>query len=229
VTTGAGVRVAVIDSGAVAGHPHLPSVAGGVTITPEGQTTDFADRLGHGTAVAAAIHEKAPDAELWIARVFVSRLAATADVLIRAIDWSIGKGVRLINLSLGTANPAHELGLAAAVARAQAAGCWIVAAAEADGVRWLPGSLAGTLGVVAAAGCPRDIVRTIHDGPRTLLVAAPYPRPIDGLPVERNLSGVSFAVANATGMLAKALQRDPAANSLEQILSAVAVAPGTSG
>jgi len=38
------------------------------------------------------------------------------------------------------------------------------------------------------------------------ITAAPYPRPIPGVPKERNLSGVSFAVANATGMLARMLE-----------------------
>ena len=32
--------------------------------------------------------------------------------------------------------------------------------------------------------------------------ASPYPRPIDGVPPERNLKGLSFAVANVTGLLA---------------------------
>jgi hypothetical protein len=32
--------------------------------------------------------------------------------------------------------------------------------------------------------------------------ASGYPRPIPGVPAERNLKGLSFAVANATGLLA---------------------------
>ena len=35
------------------------------------------------------------------------------------------------------------------------------------------------------------------------MAAAPYPRPIPGVPVEGNLNGISFAVANVTGMLAR--------------------------
>ena len=41
---------------------------------------------------------------------------------------------------------------------------------------------------------------------RSLLVTSPYPRDIPGVPRERNISGVSFAVANATGFVARALQ-----------------------
>jgi hypothetical protein len=55
--------VAIIDSGVYAAHPHVGSVAGGIAIDQNGhEHDDYADRLGHGTAVAAAIREKAPDA-----------------------------------------------------------------------------------------------------------------------------------------------------------------------
>jgi hypothetical protein len=36
--------------------------------------------------------------------------------------------------------------------------------------------------------------------------ASPFPRPIPGVPPERNLAGVSFAVANVTGFLARVLE-----------------------
>ena len=39
-----------------------------------------------------------------------------------------------------------------------------------------------------------------------MIVTAPYPRDIPGVPRERNLSGVSFAVANASGFVARALE-----------------------
>lgn len=35
--------------------------------------------------------------------------------------------------------------------------------------------------------------------------ASGYPRPIPGVPPERNLKGISFAVANVTGVLARAM------------------------
>ena len=68
---GRGIRVAIIDSGVHAQHPHVGGVAGGVAIDPEGHISDdFVDRLGHGTAVAGAIREKAAAAELYAVRVF---------------------------------------------------------------------------------------------------------------------------------------------------------------
>src|SRR5688572_503616 len=50
--TGRGVRIAVIDSGVFATHPHINGIAGGVAIALDGsEHSDFVDRLGHGTAV----------------------------------------------------------------------------------------------------------------------------------------------------------------------------------
>jgi hypothetical protein len=41
--------------------------------------------------------------------------------------------------------------------------------------------------------------------------ASGYPRPVPGLPQERNLNGISFAVANMTGFVARARQACPEA------------------
>ncbi|MBI3490713.1 MAG: S8 family serine peptidase, partial [Acidobacteria bacterium] len=109
VATGRGVRVAVIDSGVHAAHPHVGSVAGGVAIDDDGREhEDYVDRLGHGTAVAAAIKEKAPDAELYAVKVFDRSLSTNIATLVAAIDWSARHGMHLVNLSLGTARAEHE-------------------------------------------------------------------------------------------------------------------------
>ena len=146
--TGRGVRVAVIDSGVHPSHPHVGLVAEGVSVGPDGGLgPDAVDRLGHGTAVAAAIRDHAADCGIVPVKVFDRELRATVDALDAAIDWAVGAGAHVINLSLGTANPAHEARLAAAVARARRAGVWLVAAAEQDGTRWLPGAIAETVAV----------------------------------------------------------------------------------
>jgi len=106
--TGKGVRVAVIDSGVHASHPHIGGVAGGVTIGPELDDNHYVDLIGHGTAVMAAIKEKAPDAEYFAVRVFFSSLRTTVDLLLRAIEWSMANHIDVMNLSLGTTNPAHR-------------------------------------------------------------------------------------------------------------------------
>ena len=68
--TGRGIRVVIIDSGVNAAHPHVGSVAGGTGIGDDGRPhPDYLDRLGHGTAVAAVVREKAPDAEIHAVKV----------------------------------------------------------------------------------------------------------------------------------------------------------------
>lgn len=206
--TGRGVSVAVIDSGVHAAHPHVGGVAGGVYVTPDGTLEDdFTDRLGHGTAVAAAIKEKAPGAEIWAIRVFGTRLSTTPSALIRAIEWAAGRDVTLINLSLGTAEEDHTEAMVAAVEHAAGRGALIVSPAEHDDAIWIPGSLPGVVGVELDRDCARDELRLAGDPLR--LRASGYPRPIPGLSPELNLKGVSFAAANATGFLARALEAEP--------------------
>ena len=202
------VRIAVVDSGVHAQHPHVNGVAGGVSIAPDGgEETDYVDRLGHGTAVTAVIREKAPDAEIYAVRVFHDSLATRIQSLLHALDWSLRNGMQLINLSLGTDNPEHEPALRAAVDQLTEQGIRLIAAHEDAGIRWLPGCLAGVVPVALDWDCPRDHYRTsnLPDG-RTLYHACGYPRPIPGVAPERNLKGISFAVANVTGLIAKELR-----------------------
>jgi subtilisin family serine protease len=201
--TGRGVRVAVVDSGIAAGHSHVGDVAGGTHLLPDGDDQDYADRIGHGTAVAAAIREKAPGVELLAVRVFDHELATTADVLARGIVWAADHGARLINLSLGTDNPAHEPALAAAVRYAATHHALVVAAL---GEGRLPGALDSVVGVELDWDCPRDEVGVREEQNRPIFTASGYPRPIPGVPPDRNLKGISFAVANVSGILARLLE-----------------------
>jgi hypothetical protein len=94
--------------------------------------------------------------------------------------------------------------LRAAVDRLVGQGIKLIAAYEDSGVRWLPGSITGVVPVVLDWDCPRDEYRTslLPDG-RALYHASGFPRPIPGVAPERNLKGISFAVANVTGLIAK--------------------------
>lgn len=208
--TGHGVRVAVVDSGVTAGHPHVGAVAESVRVDLEIEDADAVDRMGHGTAVAAAIREKAPGVELLSVKVFDRALATSADVLARGIVWAAERDARLINLSLGTANAERTDVLRTAVERATARGAIVVSARESGGVAWLPGSLTGVAGVDVDWECERDALEAVVDGKgNPTFRASAYPRPIPGVPRERNLSGVSFAVANVTGFLARLLEAAP--------------------
>jgi hypothetical protein len=205
--SGRGIRVAMVDSGVHAAHPHVRGVAGGLSIRGDGSIgPEFVDRLGHGTAVAAAIREKAPDAELFAIKVFDDSLATDVGTLVRGIDAATAWGAHLINLSLGTTALHGKQELAAAVQRARAAGAFIVAADRDDELEWLPGALDDVVPVRLDWSCERGAYRIVSGNGRSSVAASGYPREIPGVPRERNLKGVSFAVANATGFAARALE-----------------------
>ncbi len=189
------MRVAVIDSGVNPRHPHIVSVAGGVSIAPDGAQVpgSFLDRLGHGTAVMAAIQEKAPDAEYFAIQIFHDALRTSSRSLLAAMEWALDHEMDVINLSLGTRNPAHAALFKPAVDRAAAAGAALVSAYDC-----YPGCMKGVLSVNLDEDCDRDSWY-IEDG---VYFAAGYPRSAPGIPRERNLQGISFAVANISGFFA---------------------------
>jgi hypothetical protein len=82
------MKIAVVDSGIHPGHSHIGTVAGSVHITESGEAEDAIDNLGHGTAVAGAVREKAPDADLFAVKVFDRRLTTSIDVILRGARGS---------------------------------------------------------------------------------------------------------------------------------------------
>jgi hypothetical protein len=214
------VVVAVVDSGVHPDHPHVGGVSGGVALGLEGEgAEDYLDRLGHGTAVAAVIREKAPSADILAVKVFGTTLETSRSVLMQAIDWASERDARLINLSLGTSRLGPELPLWASVQRALERGSFVVSPREHDGTLWFPGCLDGAIGVELDWSCPRSELRVVtRDETPTVLVASGFPRPIPGVPPERNLRGVSFSVANVTGLLALALEGRPEVKSPEELV-----------
>jgi Subtilase family len=197
LSDGRGVRVAVIDSGVNPQHPHIHGIAGGVSVTLEGalEPEGWIDRLGHGTAVTAAIQEKAPAAEYFAVKVFHNTLRTSGPNLARAIEWAIDQQMDVINLSLGTQNTEHAELFQPLVERAVANGFALISAHGC-----IPGRLPGVFVAAGDPQCPRDSY--YMEG--NVFLASPYPRPLPGLPPERNLHGISFAVANLSGFLVRA-------------------------
>jgi Subtilase family len=203
---GRGVRVAVIDSGVNTAHPHITGVADGVTIGATAEPHLYPDLLGHGTAVMAAIQEKAPAAEYFAVRVFYSSLRTHIEYLLRAIEWCIEREIHVINLSLGTPNADHVLRFAPLIARAAERGVLLVSARDAGGVPAHPGSLPGVISVGLDWDCPREAYYCRRSGDSLEFFASGYPRSLPGMSKERNLHGISFAVANMTGFVARACE-----------------------
>jgi len=200
--------VAVIDSGVNHNHPHIASVAGGISIglDPAVDSSSYLDVLGHGTAVMAAIQEKAPSAQYFAVRLFHDSLRTSADHLLKAIEWAVDNRMDVINLSLGTRNPDHAPRFTPLLERAAASGIVLVSALESEGQPCFPGSLPGVAGVGVDWEGLRHSYRIDNAFGSMRFYASGYPRSLPGVPRRRNLSGISFAVANMTGLIARACE-----------------------
>lgn len=107
--TGAGVNVAVIDTGIDDCHPDLkPNYKGGVNFVKAGQPPR--DDNGHGTHVAGIIAARdnafgvrgvAPNASLWALKVLDASGAGALSTVISAVDWAARNNMKVVNLSLG--------------------------------------------------------------------------------------------------------------------------------
>ena len=110
VSTGKGVKVAVIDSGIQRDHPDLvANIKGGINFL-SGSPEQWDDENGHGTEVAGLIGAAnndigyvgvAPEASLYAVKVMgKDGLAAVSD-WISGIYWAADNGMDIANLSLG--------------------------------------------------------------------------------------------------------------------------------
>ncbi len=159
VSVGAGVQVAVLDTGVDATHPALRGrVAEGLdaaTGEPLPGDTDQSQGEAHGTHVAAlAVGEGvgvAPGAVLRPVRVFSPDYVGDFRVA-RALVWAVDQGAQVINLSFGGSAYSHLLHEAVnyALERLRV----VVAAAGNQGsvARFYPAALPGVIAVGAADG-----------------------------------------------------------------------------
>jgi serine protease len=171
VTTGANVKVAVVDTGVQADHPDLSGqVLAGASFL-KGVTSATAlnpkiDSCGHGTHVAGTIAAKrsnnvgvsgaAPSVK--ILPVKVLNCSGYSSDVANGIKWAANNGAKVINLSLG--GTTRDAGQDAAIAFARSKGAVVIAAA---GNNWFsatcnpggnnktsyPGASAGVIGVGA--------------------------------------------------------------------------------
>jgi subtilisin family serine protease len=139
---GAGVMVAVLDTGVQLDHPALAGALTGpgfdfvdFDLSPadqaEGLDQDHDGQVdeayGHGTHVVGIVHLVAPQAQILPIRVLNSDGRGNVFQAANAILYAAAAGAEVINLSLGAALP--SLLLQAAVAEAASVGAVVVAAA----------------------------------------------------------------------------------------------------
>jgi subtilisin family serine protease len=216
--TAKNLKIAVIDTGVNASHPHICAPTQGVVFDPEDGDASCEDMLGHGTAVTAAIQEKAPEANYYILKLFGRSLRTTGTRLLRAIEWTIEQKMDIVNLSLGTTNYDYRPAIESLIGRAVAADVLFVAARYSDRTPVLPGMLEGVISVDVDWNLSRDQYRVSNENGSRIFYASGLPRPLPGVPVNRNLSGISFAVANMTGFVARAC-KDIQERSIDRIVT----------
>ena len=149
--TGRGVKVAVVDSGIEPNHPKIGAIAGGIGLcaVADGiqREDDFSDQAGHGTACAGIIRKLAPEAELYGIRIFDESLTTDGQSLVEAIAWAIEEGMDVVNLSLGTIDPAYKRPLAEICRKAVEANLILVGSQHNEGMESYPAELSDVIGV----------------------------------------------------------------------------------
>jgi len=145
-----GWRIGLIDSGA----DGVPVVAAARFGADGGRGAAGDDPTGHGTRIAHVIAQGRPGLEFVLAQVFGSGQPTSAAAIAAALDWCRGEGANLLHLSLGLA--ADRAPLAAAIARAAAAGCLVVAATPARGPAVYPAAYEGVIRATGDARCAAD-------------------------------------------------------------------------
>lgn len=106
-STGAGVRVCVLDSGIELGHPAVGEVRRSVAVVREADETrviedDEGDVCGHGTACAGIIRALAPDCDLTSVRVLGAGGKGGGRVLLAGLAWAVEQDFQVVNMSLST-------------------------------------------------------------------------------------------------------------------------------
>jgi subtilisin family serine protease len=189
-STGAGVRVAVVDSGVDATHPLVGKVVGQVAFEADPDAEDGVrlvqgpseDLVGHGTACAAIIRSLAPDVELHSVRVLGANARGTGARLLAGIRWAVAARMDVVNLSLSSRSEAWFAPLHEAVDEARSAGTLLVCAANNVPGPTYPAEFSSVVSVAARPGSdPWDL--------------AANPRP----PVDFGARGVDVEVAWAGG------------------------------
>jgi subtilisin family serine protease len=230
---GAGVTVAVIDSGVEASHPGIGgALVESVRAELRGDAAEIVadepvDPVGHGTACAAIVHDLAPKAELVSVRVLGADNRGKGLAFARGLDWAIQRGASVVNLSLSSRSEAlfatfHDL-----ADRAYFANCLLVCAANNVAVASYPSLFAAVVSV--AAHDVRD-PETWFYNPRPPVEFGAYGLEVDVAWRDGGriiATGNSFAAPHIAAFAARIRAAHPAASPFEvkTILAATANRP----
>ncbi len=201
---GAGVKVAVIDTGIDYTHPELAGkVDGGYSaITKTSNPADYRDDQGHGTHVAGTIAAKkdgkgvvgvAPQARLYAVKVLDADGSGNLSDVIEGIVWAAVNKMDVANMSLGA--PIDSEAMKRAVRFARGSGVVIVAAAgNSGGSVGFPGAYEDVI-AVAASDSKDKLAQFSSRGPEVDLIAP-------GVDILSSRLGGGFASYSGTSMAA---------------------------
>ena len=217
VGRGAGVLVAVLDTGIDPGHPLLAGrIAGGWDfVDNDPDPTDVANGVdedrdgvvdgayGHGTHVAGIVAITSPQASLLVVRVLDAEGRGDVKSVAAGIRWAVDHGARVINLSLGLLQPSPAIETALAEAQARRVVC--VASAGNWGAEFpqeFPALSPRVISVAATDAADRPAAFTSYG--RTVDVCAPGVAIRSAYPGGRYLlwSGTSMAAPFVSGTAA---------------------------
>ncbi|MGJ5155498.1 MULTISPECIES: S8 family serine peptidase [unclassified Bradyrhizobium] len=153
---GAGVKIAVIDSGAAPTHRNLHGVTIGKSIVGNDPASWTIDTIGHGSHCAGiiaggpvgsggGIRGFAPAAEIHVCRIFPGGRFSD---LVSALDYCMENGIDVANMSLGGGEPSQIIEERILRAKQMGLAC-IVAAGNSSGPVQFPGSTPHCLSVAA--------------------------------------------------------------------------------
>ena len=216
-STGAGVDVAVVDSGIEAGHPLVGTVDGAVAISadpgsPGGVRVEVGphdDLFGHGTACAGIIRSIAPDCRLHSVRVLGDRATTKGPVFAAGLRWAIDAGMAVVNLSLSSGREDYH-GLFHDLAdEAYFAGVALVCAINNVPAPSYPSEFAAVFSVAAHSGSDPKRFDYNPDPPAEfgapgIDVAVAWPG--GG---RMTVTGNSFAAPHLSGLVARILAKHP--------------------
>ncbi len=242
--TGAGINVAVIDTGIDYTHPDLQdNYAGGYDFV--NSDSDPMDDNKHGTHVAGIIAAEdngsgvvgvAPQASLYALKVLDSSGSGYVSSIIQALDWCCENDIQIINMSLGTSSSA--VGFQEAINRAYEKGIVIAAAAGNSGKASGTGDNvqypARYSQVIAVGAVDSSNTRASYSSTgSTLEMAAPGVAVYSCIPGKSyaSLSGTSMASPHVAGTAALIMAANPGISNaaVRQLLQDTADDLGASG